>query len=136
MEKITAIDEEFFFDGDVIISQTDSDGIITYANKAFCKVSGYKVEELVGEAHSIVRHPDMPKAVFAKMWETISGGQAWTGLVKNLRKDGKFYWVDTEILPVVDDEENITGYIAARKEASRKNIQETQETYNKMLEAQ
>jgi aerotaxis receptor len=76
----------------------------------------------------------MPKAVFQKMWETISGGQAWNGLIKNLRKDGLYYWVDAEILPIVDNEKNITGYIAVRKPSSRKNIDETQEIYKKMLE--
>jgi len=136
MNKVTPIDEEYFVNANVIISQTDLKGVITYANRAFCEASGYKRDELVGKAHNIIRHPAMPRAAFAKMWETIAGGQAWNGLVKNLRKDGKFYWVDTEILPIVDEEENITGYIAARKEASRKDILENEETYNKMLEIQ
>jgi len=136
MGNITPIDEEYMVDGSVIISQTDLKGVITYANKAFCKVSGYKRDELVGQAHNIVRHPDMPKIEFAQLWETIAGGQAWNGLIKNLRKDGKFYWVDTEILPIRDEDENITGYIAVRKEASRKNINEIQEKYTKMLETQ
>jgi len=136
MNKVVPFDEEYFFDSDVIISQTDLKGIITYANRAFSKTSGYSKEELLGKAHNIIRHPDMPKAAFFKMWETIAGGQAWNGLVKNLRKDGKFYWVDTEILPIVDEDGTITGYIAARKEASRKDISETQETYQKMLDTE
>jgi len=136
MNNITPVDEEYLITGNVIISQTDTKGIITYANRAFCKVSGYKADELVGEAHNIIRHPDMPKAAFAKMWETIAGGQAWNGLVKNLRKDGLYYWVETEILPIVDEEGTITGYIAARKDASRKDVIETEEVYKKMLETQ
>ena len=136
MDKITPIDEEYLFEGDVIISQTDLKGTIIYANRAFCTISGYSREELIGKQHNIIRHPDMPKAVFAKMWETISGGQAWNGLVKNLRKDGKFYWVDTEILPIKNDNDEIIGFIAARKEASRKDINETEETYKKMLQTQ
>jgi len=136
MEKVIPVDEEFFFDGNVIISQTDLKGVITYANRAFCEISGYSVEELLSKPHNIIRHPDMPKAVFAKMWETISGGQAWNGLVKNLRKDGKYYWVDTEVLPIKDEENVLIGYIAARKAASRKDINETQETYKKMLQTQ
>jgi len=136
MNNITPVDEEYLIAGNVIISQTDTKGIITYANRAFCEVSGYKADELVGEAHSIIRHPDMPKGAFAKMWETIAGGQAWNGLVKNLRKDGLYYWVETEILPIVDEEGTITGYIAARKEASRKDVIETEEVYKKMLETQ
>ncbi|MDF1879616.1 PAS domain S-box protein, partial [Sulfurimonas sp. SAG-AH-194-C20] len=123
--------------GDVIISQTDLNGFITYANRAFAQASDYKIDELVGKSQSIIRHPDMPKVIFTKMWETISGGQSWNGLVKNLRKDGMFYWVETEIIPVHDkDEVEITGYIAVRKEASRKNIKEAEVTYKKMLETQ
>jgi len=136
MNNITPVDEEYIVEGDVIISQTDTKGIITYANRAFCEVSGYKADELVGQQHNIIRHPDMPKTAFAKMWETIAGGQAWNGLVKNMRKDGLFYWVETEILPIVDENKTITGYIAARKKASRKDINETLETYNKMLETE
>ena len=136
MNKVIPIDEEYIFGDGVIVSQTDTSGTITYANRKFCEVSGYSVDELVGEPHNIVRHPDMPSVVFAKMWETIKGGQVWNGLVKNLRKDGRFYWVDTEILPVRSDDEKATiiGYIAARKLASRKDIQENQEIYKKMLQ--
>ncbi|WP_457746460.1 PAS domain-containing protein [Sulfurimonas sp.] len=136
MDTVVPIDEEYFFDDMVIISQTDLKGEIIYANRAFCEISGYQVSELVGQPHNIIRHPDMPRAAFEKMWDTIKGGQVWNGLVKNLRKDGRYYWVDTEILPVRDDDERITGYIAARKAASRKDIQEAQETYNKMLDAE
>jgi aerotaxis receptor len=136
MSNVTPIDEEYIYEGSVIISQTDLDGTIVYANKMFCEISGYKAEELVGKPHSLVRHQDMPKAVFAKMWQTIQSGQMWNGLLKNLRKDGLYYWVDTEILPVRDDNENITGYIAARKPASRKNILEVEENYSKMLESE
>ncbi len=136
MGTITPINEEYMIDGDAIISQTDLQGIITYANRAFCKVSGYSRDELVGQPHNIIRHPDMPKAEFRRMWETISGGQAWNGLIKNLRKDGKYYWVDTEILPIRNENDEITGYIAVKKEASRKNISEVQEKYAKMLETE
>lgn len=136
MEKVTPIDKEYLYEGSVIISQTDLNGVITYANRMFCEVSGYKVDELVGQPHSIIRHPDMPKAAFAKMWDTIQSGQVWNGLVKNLRKDGLYYWVDTEVLPILDSELKVTGYIAARKQASRKDIAENEALYKKMLEAQ
>ncbi len=136
MSNVTPIDEEYIYEGSVIISQTDLDGTIIYANKMFCEISGYKAEELVGKPHNLVRHPDMPKAVFAKMWQTIQSGQMWNGLIKNLRKDGLYYWVDTEILPVRDDNEKVTGYIAVRKPASRKNILEVEENYSKILESE
>lgn len=136
MNKVTPIDEEFIHEGKVIISQTDTKGIITFANRRFCEISGYTIDELVGSPHNIIRHPDMPKAAFAKMWETIEGGQIWNGLVKNLRKDGLYYWVDTEIMPIKDDNNEITGYIAARNAASRKDIKENAEIYQKMIETQ
>ena len=136
MNKVTPVDEEYFFEGDVIISQTDINGVITYANRAFSKVSGYPVDELVGQPHNMIRHPDMPKLAFSKMWETIQGGQAWNGLVKNLRKDGLYYWVDSEILPTRNENEEIIGYIAVRKSASRKDIDENSETYSKMLHSE
>jgi len=134
MNKAIPIDEEYFYDGSVIISQTDLKGVITYANRAFSEVSGYSIDELVGKPHNIIRHPDMPKIAFEKMWRTIKSGQAWNGLVKNLRKDGRYYWVETEILPIRDNNDNITGYIAARRAASRKDIQESEENYKKMLQ--
>jgi len=136
MNKVIPTNEEYIFSDGVIVSQTDTSGVITYANRLFCEVSGYAVNELVGKPHNIIRHPDMPSAVFAKMWETIKGGQAWNGLVKNLRKDGSFYWVETEILPVRKEDESgtIIGYIAACKLASRKDIQENEDLYKKMLQ--
>lgn len=135
MSRVIPKDEEYFFDENIIISQTDTKGIITYVNKMFCKVSGYDKEDLLGKAHNIIQHPDMPKAVFKKMWETIQNGQVWNGLIKNLRKDGLYYWVDIEILPIKSDDGEVTGYIAANKAASKKDIQENEEIYKKMLEA-
>ncbi len=134
MERPEAIDEEHIFEGRAIISQTDTKGVITFANRKFCEISGYTADELKGQPHNIIRHPDMPKAAFAQMWETIQGGQSWHGIVKNLRKDGLYYWVETEITPIRDSDDNITGYIAARKPASRKNIEEVSQTYKLMLD--
>jgi aerotaxis receptor len=136
MENPVVVDEEYSFGSDVIISQTDINGVVTYVNRAFCSVSGFSVDELIGQSHNIVRHPDMPRGIFTKLWETIAGGQAWNGLIKDKRKDGKFYWLETEILPVRDEDEVITGFIAVQKAPSNKDINETQETYMKMLETQ
>jgi PAS domain S-box-containing protein len=132
MGQVEPIDEEYLFQGRVIISETDLKGVITYANRKFCEISGYDKEELVNQPHNLIRHPDMPKEAFKKMWNTIQGGQIWHGLVKNLRKDGKFYWVETEILPSKDAQGNIIGYVAARKPAARKDIEETAAIYQKM----
>ncbi len=93
---------EYFIDtitcpNEIIISKTDTRGIIIYANEAFAKVSGYKVEELIGKPHNIVRHPDMPSSFFKNLWTTLKKKGSWTGCIKNLRKDGSEYWVFTEI---------------------------------------
>ncbi|MDB2562052.1 PAS domain-containing protein [Sulfurimonas sp.] len=136
MGKATPIDEEFIFEGSSIISQTDLLGNITFANRKFCEVSGYSAKELNGSSHNIIRHPDMPKAIFEKMWNTISSGHTWNGIVKNMRKDGMYYWTDAEILPIEDEDRNVIGYISSRKQASRKNIEENEDTYKKMYEDQ
>lgn len=134
MQKPTPVDEEYLFDGRAIVSETDLKGVITFANRKFCEISGYTVNELIGEPHNIIRHPDMPKAAFAQMWQTIQSGALWHGLVKNLRKDGRYYWVDTEVTPTYDKNGKVKGYMAARKPASRKNIEETAALYQKMIE--
>ncbi len=134
MQRPVAVDEEYFFEGRAIVSETDLNGVITFANRRFCEISGYSAYELVGKPHNIIRHPDMPKTPFAQVWKTIQAGTIWHGLVKNLRKDGKFYWVDTEISPIYDNNGNVKGYMAARKPASRKNIEETSAIYKTMLD--
>ena len=136
MSKVIPKDKEYFFDDNVIISQTDAKGIITYGNRAFFNVSGYEKEELIGYPHNVIRHPDMPKEIFKKMWETIQSGEVWNGLVKSLRKDGRYYWLNTEILPIQNENNKIIGYISTKKVASKKDIQENEEIYQKMLETQ
>ncbi|MFA6196981.1 MAG: PAS domain-containing protein [Sulfurimonas sp.] len=135
MSVVTPVNEEYIFDGSIIISQTDLKGVITFANRKFCEVSGYKASELIGKSHNIIRHPDMPKKIFTKLWETISSGQTWTGIIKNLRSDGRYYWVDTEILPIYNNGQ-LTGYIAARKPATLKDIQENEEIYKNIIAEQ
>jgi len=137
MAGIEPIDEEQVFDNEwVLVSQTDLDGNILYANKKFREVSGYSYEELVGNPHSIIRHPDMPKALFVKMWETIQSGQVFNTTIKNLCKNGKYYWIDLEILPIKDENGNLENYMAAAAASSRKNIEETEELYRQMKESE
>ncbi len=103
---------EFLFEtevpeGELIISRTDLSGRITYANEMFASISGYSARELVGKPHSVVRHPDMPKSVFAQMWEDLKIQGRWEGIVKNMRKDDGFYWVHAIISGVYKDGELI-----------------------------
>ena len=133
MQKPEPIDEEYTFEKGLIISSADLNGMITYANRRFCEIAGYTKDELISKNHNIIRHPDMPKAVFAELWKTIQEGKEWTGIVKNLRKDGKYYWVYSHIGPTMADGE-ITGFTAARRPASKSEVEETLPIYNKMLE--
>jgi len=107
-------------DKNIITSETDDKGIITYVSEAFCTVSGYTKEELLGKPHSIVRHPDMPKEVFKKLWDTIKDNRVWEGEVKNLRKDGSFYWVKTIISPKCTKGGASCGYTAIRYDITDK----------------
>ncbi len=104
----------------VIYSITDLKGVITYASEAFCNMSGYREDELVGEPHNIIRHPDMPKSAFKGMWGTITRGKAWRGNVKNLKKDGGYYWVDAKIEPIFNNDGHIESYMAVRRDITDK----------------
>jgi len=102
-------------DASTIVSKTDLNGKITYANDEFCRVSKYERDELVGKPHSIVRHPGVPKPVFKELWKTIRAGHMWQGIVPNRAKDGSTYIVDATIFPITDKSGTITEYIAIRK---------------------
>jgi len=93
--------------GELIVSRTDLKGNITYANDTFALISGYKIGELIGRPHNMVRHPDMPKIIFSKLWEDLKTKGSWSGVVKNLRKDEGFYWVYAEISGVYKNNELI-----------------------------
>jgi PAS domain S-box-containing protein len=134
--KPDPVDIEVPFDGGVMITETDTAGIITYANRKFREMTGYSKEELIGSPHSINRHPDMPKAAFAGMWETIKGGNYWEGLVKNMNNEGKYYLVEVWIKPKLDDDNNIVGYIASRKVPDRDRMDATLKLYKEMVAAE
>ncbi len=107
-------DSEVEFPADVqLVSTTDLRGVITYANPAFCRIAGYHVDELVGHNHNLVRHPDMPKAAFADLWDRLKEGNPWRGMVKNRCKDGRYYWVDAYVTPIYENGK-ISGYQSVR----------------------
>jgi len=128
------VDEEVIFDGRSLISETDTKGVITFVNRKFVEMTGYTKQEAVGQPHSILRHPDMPKAAFEQMWKVIKEGKVWDGYVKNLRKDGKYYWVDVHIVPKKDENGTIIGYIASRKVTVPDRLQSTIIQYKELLE--
>jgi len=136
--NVEPIDEEVTFEDEnlearSLITRTDLHGIITFASKAYRAMTKYSKEELIGKPHSIVRHPDMPAAAFKQMWDTIKEDKVWEGYVKNLRKDGKYYWVIVRIESLYDNDGNKIGYTAIRKEPERQNIQKMEQKYKEML---
>ena len=123
---------EFAFpEGETLVSVTDLKGRITYCNPAFIHVSGYSREELLGQPHNLVRHPDMPEEAFRDMWATIESGLPWTGLVKNRRKNGDHYWVRANATPMMDGTQ-VTGYLSVRTVPGRDEVQATERLYATM----
>ncbi len=129
----TLIDEEVPFpEGKLIVSRTDTKGNITHCNQAFVEMSGFEMGELIGKPHHILRHPDMPSVAFKDLWDTVSQGTKWRGYVKNLRKDGTFYWVYAVVVPNVRDGK-VVGFASVRRKPSRTKVNESAELYKTML---
>lgn len=122
-----------FPEGRLIISRTDLQGIITHANEAFVEMSGHQREALIGAPQYILRHPDMPKAAFKDLWDTVQRGEKWHGYVKNLRKDGRYYWVYATVVPNVRGAV-VTGYTSVRRKPSRRRVAEAEALYVQWLQ--
>ena len=118
-------------DGQSIVSKTDTKGRITYVNPTFIEVSGFTEEELIGKAHNIVRHPDMPPAAFSDLWQTLQAGEPWTGLVKNRRKNGDFYWVVANVVPI-KEEGTTVGYMSVRTRPARDQVERADAIYKRL----
>lgn len=112
-----------------LISTTDPQSYITYANDEFCDIAGYSYDELIGNPHNMVRHPDMPKAAFKQLWTYLKSGQSWMGLVKNRCKDGKHYWVSAFATPIKDANGNIIEYQSVRSRAEPEQIERAEKLY-------
>lgn len=121
---------------DFIVSKTNAKGIITYGNPIFIEFSGYTETELLGTQHNIIRHPDMPRSAFKLVWDTISAGQEFFGYVKNMAKDGSYYWVFTHITPDYDRQGKIIGYTSVRRCPKRGAVAKVEPVYRAMLEAE
>jgi len=121
-------DEYVLPDGEVVVTRTDLKGAITYVNDAFVASSGFSREELEGQPHNIVRHPDMPAEAFADLWSTIQSGRPWSALVKSRRKDGGFYWARANVSPVTQAGRTV-GYMSVRTKPARAEVQQAEATY-------
>lgn len=128
--------ERVMREDDFIVSMTDLKGIITYCNRIFIEFSGYSESELLGTQHNIIRHPDMPRAVFKLLWDKIQNREECFAYVKNMAKDGGFYWVFTNVTPTFDPAGNITGYFSVRRKPKQSGVQTATAVYAAMLEAE
>lgn len=128
--------ERVMRENDFIVSMTDPKGRITYGNRTFIEFSGYSEAELLGSQHNIIRHPDMPRAVFKLLWDKIQNREECFAYVKNMSKDGGFYWVFTNVTPNLDASGNITGYFSVRRKPKASGIRTMMEVYRIMLEAE
>ncbi|RCU45641.1 PAS domain S-box protein [Corallincola holothuriorum] len=123
--------EKSFTDGSTLVSVTDLQGVIQYANRDFIEVSGFDEADLIGQNHHVVRHPDMPPAAFEHMWSTLKNNQPWRGMVKNRCKNGDHYWVDAYVTPVFKGEQK-TGYQSVRSCPSREQVADAERLYAQM----
>lgn len=127
--NLPVLDEEYPFpDGESLVSTTDLKGHIVYCNPAFIRVSGYSREQLLGQPHNIIRHPDMPAEAYRDMWATIKSGQPWSALVKNRRADGRYYWVQANVTPLLENGQP-TGYMSVRTQPTREHVEAATRLY-------
>ena len=125
--------ERFFPEDEIIVSKTDLKGRITYVNQTFITVSDYTEEELLGQPHSIIRHPDMPRCVFKLLWDTLRAEQEIFAFVKNMAKNGDHYWVLAHVTPTLDIKRTVTGYHSNRRVPDRKHVQLFDGIYGELL---
>jgi PAS domain S-box-containing protein len=126
--------EQLFTEDQILLSTTDLDSKIKYANKSFCNIAGYSADELQGNPHNMVRHPDMPKAAFKDLWQFVQSGRSWMGPVKNLCKNGDYYWVNAFVTPIKDSSGKVFEYQSVRTLPDREVVERAEKTYKKINE--
>lgn len=132
--SVNVNDREYLFSqNQILVSHTDLKGIITYVNKDFEEISGYKKEELLGKPHSIIRHPDMPRSAFYDLWDTIKRGKSWRGFVKNRTKDNGYYWVDARVSPLYQNGNHV-GYLSVRYQPQKSELDTIKKIYSAVLD--
>lgn len=126
--------ERMMGDNDIIVSKTDKTGRILYCNEYFMQISGFEEKELIGSPHSILRHPDMPRALFQHLWKTLMAGNDIFAYIVNLCKNGDHYWVLAHVSPSFDGKGNITGYHSMRRKAYDSALHEIKPIYKELLD--
>ena len=117
--------ERFFDDDEIIVSKTDLKGHVTYANRVFLRMAGYTEQEILGQPHSIIRHPEMPRCIFKLLWDTLGSGKEIFAYVINRSANGDHYWVLAHVTPSYDDSGNVTGYHSSRRTVDRAVLDDT-----------
>jgi PAS domain S-box-containing protein len=125
--------ERTFADDEIIVSKTDPRGVITYANDVFLRVSAMSEGDVLGKPHNVIRHPDMPKAVFQLLWDTLRGGHELFAYIVNLAADGAHYWVLAHVTPTHDAAGRVVGYHSSRRTPDRRAVAQVQPIYRELL---
>ena len=134
--RVYVTDDQFYLTNTMMIfSRTDTKGFITSVNLPFIEASGWEKEELIGQPHYFLRHPNMPASAFEDLWSTLQAGKQWTGCVKNLRKDGGYYWVRAVVDPIIEDGK-IVGYNSVRRRIDNATIKEHEALYAQLRAAE
>ncbi len=133
-KQTPTLQERVMREDDFIVSKTDLKGRITYCNRVFIEFSGFEAHELLGEQHNIVRHPDMPRGVFKLLWDTLGQKKECFAYVKNMSKDGGFYWVFANVTPDMDAKGQVVGFFSVRRKANVNAIATLSDVYKAMLE--
>lgn len=128
--------ERVMREDDFLVSKTDLKGRVVYGNQIFIEFSGYQEKELLGQQHNIVRHPDMPRGVFKFLWDTIQQKQECFAYVKNMSKDGAYYWVFANVTPSFDANGQVEGYFSVRRKPKAQAVQVVADLYRQMLDAE
>jgi PAS domain S-box-containing protein len=129
--KNEPVDLERHYDGTPMITETDTEGIITYANRYFLEFTGFEKQELIGLPHSVIRHPDMPRGLYYAMWKIIREKKIWRGYIKSMCKDGSYFWALVYIQPKLDENGEIMGYVANRRDPYPEALEKVKEKYAK-----
>ncbi|MGP1580342.1 MAG: PAS domain-containing protein [Wolinella sp.] len=133
-KPIPTRNERTFDENEIIVSKTDTRGHIVYGNDLFIELSGYSERELLGAPHNIIRHPDMPRVIFKFLWEYIQRGSEINAYVKNLSKDGSYYWVLANVTPSFDCNNKIIGFYSVRRKPTQEAIKTVSALYKKLVE--
>ena len=132
--KITPKNNEVFFDKDtILVSKTDTKGVITYGNQGFFQIVGLPEKDVIGQPHNLIRHPDMPKVIFKLLWEYLKDGREIHAYVKNLVADGSYYWVFANVTPSLDTKNKVIGYHSARRCPSKEALEIIKPLYKELI---